>query len=176
MFLTHANQALPAPAGLFGNGAARWRSIVLPLRAAWFVASIDFNEDGERGVLTHFLSSDQDVCSLIGLLGPAKLLNLVCMLPCSRTGSWRSKDVRKVWMGTSGGGAQVSVFVDANGEEFCADLLQSEPDEVQNRQEQWAGPSALGDVADDLDRGFRRCSHSGVATGKERAGSGVCSG
>jgi hypothetical protein len=126
MFVSTPRFEFPIPAVLAGPGAKFWRGVELSSNVPWFIATFDVCEDGVNVLHTVCLWWESDLVGLMGDGHSGRLVELQCLMPpwYSAAKAWTMRRVTKIWRAKdrTAQDAEVFVFLDDNGKEFCGGI------------------------------------------------------
>jgi len=102
----------------------------------WFVAAFQVGHGSYARHETICVSWEVDLLRQITAPASGRLVDLLCLIPpwCGRSAHWTTRSIASVWTGLKAGGAEVVVFVDHAGVEFCSEMLGIEPQDVHERR------------------------------------------
>jgi hypothetical protein len=110
MFVSQPQYEFPFPPDLDHPGSQHWRMVELTLHCSL--------------TRTICIAWDTDLCEVLQSLEAGSVMGIVCMMPAwqSSNGQWSSREIREVWLHTSGVGRSV-VLRDADGQQFDCGLV-----------------------------------------------------
>lgn len=135
MFVTRSHLQLPSVPGRVAADAQYWRSIGLATSQAWFLATFERYNGSTADRETVCISWERDLLLHIEAPGVVQLIDLLCLVPpwCSDLPNWTSRAIASVWVG-SYRDAEVPLFIDVDGNEFCSHLLDVPPEKIRQRR------------------------------------------
>jgi hypothetical protein len=111
------------------------RALGLTHQEPWFVATFVVGNGADSYCETVCAAGEAELVRRIEAGSNEVIADLLCVLPPWRgsKGTWSRRTLRVIYRGIHEG-TEAYVYVDATGEEFCADLLGTEPESVLRRQ------------------------------------------
>jgi hypothetical protein len=136
MFVTRSHLALPTAKRLAPADAQFWSAVGLASQQPWYVATFQVGVGAHSHQETICFSWGTELLRQIGAPTYGRLVDLLCLIPpwCAKTEHWSTRPIASVWLGKREDGAEIPVFVDRAGIEFCSDLLDIEPNDVHQRR------------------------------------------
>jgi len=138
MFISHPENEFSTSLHLTAQGCKSWRALELSNRLPWFIATIQWQEEGFKFERTVLVSWGIDLVELIEGPPACQVIGLQYMEPPSRfnAGQWRSLPIRSIWRSQDpdGDGTVSFIFSTAAGEEFSGTGRHPAPSTMSSRQ------------------------------------------
>jgi hypothetical protein len=130
MFVTVPEFAQRGCVGLSADGSRFWRAIELTGHLPWFIVTMSVEEDGQRLRRNLLLSWGEDVAGLADGCNADSFCTVQYVEPplFNPQGSWRLRDVRRIWRVRSPDRTRTGPLVfEATDGEFCEPFSGAEP-------------------------------------------------
>lgn len=135
LFIARSQPAFDIPSRLARRVPRFLRALGLTHQEPWFVATFVVGEGVSSYCETVCACGESELVRRIEDGSGEVLAAVLCVLPPWQggKGGWTRRMLRVIYRGTHDG-AEAFVYADASGEEFCADLLGTDPASVVRRQ------------------------------------------